>query len=268
MSRYFKLPSVGMRVAIRKDWQDWRGIDPPDSPIGLPFDGLCSCPFKDQIDVVYLQRDYSKLPPCLENLQNLKEIEVEIGLATAVFRHEIGRRLKRISILGEGRLNPRVPLPKLTHLFCQDEVEFNIGSFPGLEHIEISCGGRKVIFNEVCKFTKLLTLALSGVPKAFDLGHLPNSIEHLQLQRGSFAELTEICHLNRLQEIRLRGLRHLKSIQPLTAHECLRSVEILNCPNVDLSPLLDLPNLKDAWLFGQSRSSVAANLRAKGVLVH
>ncbi|MBU2980745.1 hypothetical protein KO498_02855 [Lentibacter algarum] len=138
---------------------------------------------------------------------------------------------------------------------------------------ELHIGGTKVQdLSEIGQFTKLELLhaqglGLSDISAVGQLGEL----KELVIGSPHLSDITALKNLHNLKRLDLTGAP-VSDISALTALSNLETIELLNMSQLkDISPLLDLPNLKHVSVtvanLDAAGQDVVARLKAKGIHV-
>lgn len=123
-----------------------------------------------------------------------------------------------------------------------------LGKLSNLEHLNIEWfKGAEDLF----KCNNLLRLSINYYPK--NLGSLPftklNNLEYLRLATGGLEEIENFSKLDKLRELELLSLNHLKSINGLESLISLERLRIESCKKIkSIDPIRGLTKLKSLWI--------------------
>jgi hypothetical protein len=169
---------------------------------------------------------------------------------------------------------PRLPLLESVALKCLDRLPdlSSLSRVQGLRKLLLTCRTAGDSLHFIARFPSLKWLELSGCNDVFDLGDLqvPRSLENLTL--SGFANLSSLSGAERwetLKALELFECQQLYDLGPITGMTSLERVGIgiLKVSTVDLSPLAELPQLREITLMGHFAFDLTALRGKRNVVV-
>jgi hypothetical protein len=220
----------------------------------------------------------------LSQFTELSAVSVELAdfgaLSNDVSALALNQKLRSVTLTGcSADLNlsplPRLPLLETVILKCPDGLP-DLGSLsaaPGLRTLRLTCRAAGDSLRAIAQLRGPSWLELNGFDDVTDLAdlRLPQSLEELTL--SGFANLSSLSGAERwetLKALELFECPRLSDLVPVTGMKSLEAlgVGILQVNTVDLSPLAELPRLRELALHGHNDFDLTALRGKRDIVVH
>jgi hypothetical protein len=190
------------------------------------------------------------------------------------------QKLRSMTLTGCGAdldLSPlsRLPLLETVILECRDGLPdlSSLSAAPRLRTLRLTCRSAGDSLRAIAQLQGPSCLGLHGFDDVTDLAdlQLPRSLEELTL--SGFANLSSLSGAERwetLKTLELFECPRLSELAPVTGMKSLEAlgVGILQVNTVDLSPLAELPRLREFALLGHNNFDLTALRGKRDIVVH
>lgn len=214
----------------------------------------------------------------LSQFSDLSAVRCELGnfgvMADDVSALALNQKLHSITLADCGadlNLSPlaRLPLLELLALECRDRLPdlSPLSAAQGLKKLILTCRTAAASLNAIARLPSLRQLELCGCDDISDLRDLrvPRSLEQLIL--SGFSNLSSLSGPERWETLKALEIFECPRLSDLGSVTAIRTLEkiglgILHVSMVDLSPLAELPRLREITLMGSNAFDLTA-LRGK-----